>query len=213
MGLTVAGVLSWVSAQPDGDGAGTLPSSTNASPASKPFTLTRQHLAAPPAPAADVGRPVLPDQYVLLDGEKHLYAGFPRLTSFPFRVTPEMTASNSEAARASVLQGLPKDVTGLNGKEVAVVGFMRPGTTEHGLVKDFLLVSHLDSCLGHEEPHLTDKMLVRMKAEGVSPIEKLPLAAVGTFRIEPVSIDGEMLFLYQVDAERIVPGNLIQFLQ
>lgn len=182
-------------------------------PPAKPITLMRPELAAPPAPSSTPQRPVLPDQFVLLDGEKHLYGAFSRLASFPFEITPDMAATNAGVARQCVLDALPSDVRALDGRALAIVGFIQPGTVVDGKVKDFLLVSHLDSCLGQHEPQINHKVLVRMTGEGADFVEKLPAAAVGTFRLGPVTHEGQLMFIYQMDADRVVPASRIEFPQ
>jgi hypothetical protein len=80
-GLAVAGSIVWASAQSDPNGAAPPSTPPNLPPPAKSSTLIRPGLTAPPAPVADTGRPVLPDQFVLLDREQHLQAAFGRLAA------------------------------------------------------------------------------------------------------------------------------------
>ena len=101
------------------------------------------------------------------------------------------------------LEGMPDTTKALDGKKVAMIGFMLP-IDEAKDVRHFLLVQSLWSCCYGTPPDIHG--IVRIELPKDRPIEYSfePLLITGTFRVGVTIEDGYCIDIYQLHADSVV---------
>ena len=141
------------------------------------------------------------------DGKKYLNLTFAKLASFPFKVTPEEADANdnpriaSQETRAQV----PDWVKAFSEKPAAVTGFMLPVRVEEGLTSDFLLLRNQSACCYGIMPRVNEWVIVRMAGKGVKPVVDVPVTALGTFHVGEMRENGQLVGIYMLDCDRLLP--------
>ena len=98
---------------------------------------------------------------------------------------------------------LRKEIAGLDGKKVAVRGFMLPlkGDREH--VTDFLLMKNQMTCCYGKPPNLNDWVQVRMIGNGVKILMDQPVTVCGTLHIGQYHQEQLYAGMYRLDGEKV----------
>jgi hypothetical protein len=111
---------------------------------------------------------------------------------------------NMEPVPADAVDHFPGWLEQLNGKEIRIRGFMYPAYSSTGLT-GFLLARDNDICCFGREAKIYDLFKV-MLVDGLTTdyIEGRPFDVVGTFHIDPLVEDGEVLQLYRIDEARVI---------
>jgi len=132
--------------------------------------------------------------------------GFETLSAFPFEVTREMAeGTNSLAAAASATwPTIPAAVKALDGRLVAIRGFLLPVKMNNGLAFEFLLLRNQNLCCFGSIPKINEWITVQDKGEGVKPIMDQPLTVLGRLHVGEIREQGYLVGLYRLDAERII---------
>jgi hypothetical protein len=94
-------------------------------------------------------------------------------------------------------------VRALDGKRVAVTGFMLPVKIENGLAKEFLLIRSPMMCCYGVTPATNEWVVVKMKGKGVAPTMDVPLNFYGTLHVGVVIEEKMFAGLYELDGEKI----------
>jgi hypothetical protein len=169
--------------------------------------LTGEPLAAP-APAANA-RPPLWASAPVVEGYEGV--SFARLSDFPF-VVPETLLVRTNADGA-LLPQIPREVLALDGRKVAVRGYMQPLQLEGGYAREFILARDPGTCCFGAEPQFNHYLLVRCvgrgdrPVRGVPPVQGVPITVVGTLRVGEHRQQGWLTDIYQLDAEDVLkPG-------
>ena len=100
------------------------------------------------------------------------------------------------------LQGMPKRIQKLNGKQVLMTGFMLP-IDEVENIKEFLLVQSLWGCCYGSPPDINGVVRVVMKGDKRLEYEFEPIKIVGTFKVGPTIEDGFCVDIFQMDADSV----------
>jgi len=133
-------------------------------------------LPEPPAPtsATPDQTPPAPIPEPVLDKENNLWVPFALLSSFPYE--PPSNAKNGQTDSGQI----PEQVKELNGKQVAVQGFMIPVAFNEGRVTSFILASNQMLCCFGMTPRMNEFVVVEM-AEGKTAryLPDLPVVAFG----------------------------------
>lgn len=111
---------------------------------------------------------------------------------------------NMEPVPADAVDHFPGWLKQLNGKEIRIRGFMYPAYSSTGLA-GFLLARDNDICCFGREAKIYDLFKV-MLVDGLTTdyIEGRPFDVVGTFHIDPLVEDDEVLQLYRIDEARVI---------
>ena len=144
---------------------------------------------------------------LLHEDPKYLAIGFDRLSGFPFVVTDQMVDAmkNYSTASPQTIGQLPDEIRALNEKAVALKGFVMPMKLDHGLTTEFLLLKNQGLCCYGLAPKITEWVNVRMMGKGVKPIMHEPVTVCGTFHVGDVRENGQLLGIYQMDADQVKP--------
>jgi hypothetical protein len=159
---------------------------------------------AAPSPGTDT-----PHDWILSDRKKYLVVSFAELSSFPFRFTQEMAQKRQTATNAldGIRQQVPDAIKALNGKDVAVTGFMLPVRVEGGLATHFLLLKNQMACCYGIPPKKNEWVVVRSVGKGVKPLMDVPLTVAGRFHIAELREAGNFIGLYLLDGERVLDAK------
>lgn len=104
---------------------------------------------------------------------------------------------------------IPKEITGLNGKKLAIKGFIIPLANSGSRVNEFLFADELVSCLfcamlGYDQWILVKT--VNPKGFKISDDQyEEPVTIYGTLQLGPFYEDGQFTCLYRLKAEGFIP--------
>ena len=111
---------------------------------------------------------------------------------------------NMEPVPADAFDHFPDWLKQLNGKEIRIRGFMYPAYSSTGLT-GFLLARDNDICCFGRDPKIYDLFKVMLvDGQTTDYIEGRPFDVVGTFHIDPLVEDDEVLQLYSIDEARVI---------
>jgi hypothetical protein len=133
---------------------------------------------------------------------------FARLSGFRF-IVPETLLVRTNADGA-LLPQIPPEVRALDGRKVAVRGFMQPLQVQDGYAREFLLARDPGTCCFGAEPQFNHYLLVRCvgrgnrPVRGVPPVLGVPVTVAGTLRVGEHRQQGWLLGIYQLDAEDVL---------
>ena len=160
-------------------------STTNA-PAPSPTNAT----AATPA-SSTTNAPAKPGDPMAL--------GFDKLAGFHY-VVPEYTGTTPPPAPDT--NQIPATVRALDGKTVAVKGFMLPLKVKDGKVQELLLMRDQSMCCFGAVPKINEFLTVKMTGEGTRAVMDQAVTLVGKLKVGEFSENGYLLGIYQLDADR-----------
>ena len=111
---------------------------------------------------------------------------------------------NMEPVPTDAVDHFPDWLKQLNGKEIRIRGFMYPTYSSTGLT-GFLLARDNGICCFVRKAKIYDLFVVKL-AEGQTTdyIQGVPFDVVGTFHIDPLVEDDELLHLYRIDEARVI---------
>ena len=132
--------------------------------------------------------------------------GFDTLSAFPFEVTREMAEGTNHLAAATLAAWptIPPAVKALDGRLVAIRGFLLPVKMNNGLAFEFLLLRSQSLCCFGSIPRINEWITVQDKGAGVKPVMDQPLTVLGRLHVGEIREQGYLVGLYRLDAERIV---------
>jgi hypothetical protein len=121
------------------------------------------------------------------------------------RFFPEVpTAGTVEARWEELKQQVPRDVLDLDGKQVAITGFMLPLSLENGRTKQFLLLRTQSACCFGMVPRVNELILVGMSSgDGVVPKPDTPIIVGGKLRLKWVGGGGQLTTIYEIEGDRV----------
>ncbi|MGE0143585.1 MAG: DUF3299 domain-containing protein [Planctomycetota bacterium] len=100
------------------------------------------------------------------------------------------------------LKGCPEAVRKLDGKKVAMIGFMLP-IDEVENIKEFLLVQSLWACCYGTPPDINGIVRVVMKGDKRTDYQFEPVLVTGTFRVRETREDEYCIDVFQLEAEDV----------
>lgn len=98
---------------------------------------------------------------------------------------------------------IPPEALEVNGKPVAVRGYMIPLTFDGSQVTSFLLVKDQATCCFGVGATMKDWVFVKM-TQPTNSVMDIPLEVQGTFYASPDVVDGELLSLYRMSGETVI---------
>ena len=131
--------------------------------------------------------------------------GFETLSAFPFEVTRDLAEGTNRVATGAAASrpAIPAAVKALDGRLVAIQGFLLPVKMNNGLAFEFLLLRNQNLCCFGSIPKINEWITVEAKGEGVKPIMDQPLTVLGRLHVGEIREQGYLVGLYRLDAERI----------
>jgi hypothetical protein len=210
--LTVALVLTAAPAAPPTSPAPAAASPLRGAPIRSPLTLTNltrpgisNVLAASAATAPErlIQIPLTaPRKYAALG---YTPVNFTTLARFLIaEPAPGTAAAASEQARwTEVLRQIPTEIRELDGKKVAVTGYMLAVSLQNGLTDEFLLLRNQSVCCFGMVPRVNELILVKTAPPGVRPMSDVPVSVAGTLQLKQIGEAGSLTGIYEMTAERV----------
>jgi hypothetical protein len=197
-------------------GALTVTTETNLSGA----TVTATQLPATNILSADTNKLGIPlaavvtnatARVVTIAGDKYQMTSFGQLAGFPFKITTEILAVESDPllATSKVLEQIPAEVKKLNERAVALTGFMLPVKFNEGLVTDFMLLPNTMGCCFGRMPRINEVIIINTTGKGFKHLKDIPITIAGTFHVGAIRNDGRLIGIYQMDCEQLVAATTI----
>ncbi len=96
---------------------------------------------------------------------------------------------------------IPRQIEELNGKKIAVTGFMLPVDFDQGKVTSFILLNNQMGCCFGIMPRMNEFIYVKMKPNTITKLmTDIPITVLGKFVIGEENVIGS---LYGIDAEKV----------
>ena len=175
------------------------------------FALVLSAAAAPPAtPAAapDPGPPA--PALAALAGPLETVSGYSKisysqLAGFKFRPPPQPIAPDQPPP--DVLAQVPVVLRRLDGKKVVLVGYMLPLTLKDGLATEFFFLSSPNACCYGIVPEVNEWMHVKMRREGLPPVQDVPLFLAGRLHVRARWDEGYLLGIYDLEGDGLLKSR------
>ncbi len=137
----------------------------------------------------------------------YLPVGFDKLSGFPLKVIFEMTNPVTFASVPKLNASIPDPVKALDGKAVAVTGFMLPLKLEDGRTREFLLMKNRSLCCFGIPLEINDWVCVRMTNQPVKSVMDVPMTVYGTIHIGEILENGQMAGIYRLEGSKLKTGD------
>jgi hypothetical protein len=177
----------------DGPAAGdttTNAAAPAAAPAPAPTTLAKITPATTPAPAPATSGSGGKDTVVPVE--------FTKLSGYEYLV-PDTPNTNQLAGADVADKQIPAEVKALNGKKVAVIGYLMPLKEEEGKSTEFLLMRTQSSCCFGIPPTITELITVKAAGKGVPTIMDDLIEIQGTLKVGTVREEGYIVGVYRME--------------
>ncbi|MBI5767677.1 MAG: DUF3299 domain-containing protein [Verrucomicrobia bacterium] len=180
--------------------AQTTPPTAPTTPAPPAATTT----ATPPVSPAPVTLPAPPVARPATVVSGYTVVSFGVLAGFTL---PELGTKQPLAAGATapdVLAHVPETVRRLDGKKVLVTGFMLPTKLADGFAIEFFLLSSPVACCYGTPPAAHEWISVKMRQEGLPPVQHVPMPLAGRLRLRPQWENGYLIALYEIEGDGLL---------
>lgn len=127
----------------------------------------------------------------------------------PFKVLADWHIPDAlfKAKPGHVLRFVPGNIRQLDGKEVAVTGFMLPIRIHNKLVTEFMLLRTQNTCCFGVPPELNEVVEVLRIDQPSKVLMDAPITVVGRLHVKERWEGTFLCSIYQLDAERVVTGG------
>lgn len=133
----------------------------------------------------------------------HLKVPMSVLGGFPYDPKPHPPGAD-ELGIPAPAASVPDEILALDGKPVALVGFMVPLDVDARGVQSFVLSQNRSYCCYGIKPALNEMVLVQMEQGGRAPFLKdTPIAVFGRLAVSEQREGGHVLSLYRMEASEI----------
>ena len=132
----------------------------------------------------------------------HLIVGFETLSSFKFDTYYEIEPPLRHPV-VKTRDPVPESARTLDGRRVAVTGFMLPLRTGAAGCTNLLLVRDQASCCFGRVPKLNHWIHVTAPEPGLRVATGYPVTILGTLRVGPFAEDGSITSLYEMQGEKL----------
>jgi hypothetical protein len=131
--------------------------------------------------------------------------GFDKLAAFNYDIPDESPAARAAAAvgEGEAKNQIPAGVRALNGKKVALKGFMLPLKVEGGLITELLIMRDQSACCYGATPKLNEWVSVKMTGKGVKPVMDVPITLFGKLQVGEMRENGYLVGIYAMDGEKM----------
>lgn len=173
-----------------------------------PLTLRGEPIAGPPATNAPASAtPVIKTNTPAAASAngKVTTADFDTLASFNFErgIDAPVTPADAPATTKKILAQIPDTIKALDGKPVAVRGFMLPMKVEDGMVYEFLLLKSQMGCCFGISPGINEWVNVQTGGKGVKPLMDDLITVYGTMHVGEYRENGYLTGIYKMDCEKV----------
>jgi hypothetical protein len=151
-------------------------------------TPTSPALSSVASPSSKEALPALSLSFERLAGFAYVLAGLPGPDGKPTQ-PPK--------------QQIPENVRELDGKRVAITGFLLPFELKDGFVTQAVLLRSQLSCCYGVAPNFNEFVVITVSGRGVRPIMDAPVTLTGILRVGESYEDNLLTGIYRLDAERL----------
>ena len=159
-------------------------------------------LAADPAPKAPP--PPTESKTIQVGDQEFLHVGFDRLSGFEIEIEIgddqyQPSTNQVDEPTLTAQEQIPETILGLNGKPIALKGFMLPLKVVGGLVTEMLIMKDQSMCCFGVTPQIHEWVSVTMVDQGVKPIMDQPVTLFGTLKVGEMRENGYLVGIYALD--------------
>jgi len=148
-------------------------------------------------------KPVEPITLKQLKGG-YLDVSFAKLSSYRY-IFPEVDDAEM------VPDQIPESIKKLNGKKVAVRGFMLPVRQKNGRITEFLLLKDQSMCCFGTMPGMNEWIHVIMKpGQSCRMVWDIPVTAFGTFEVGEVFENGVLMTIYRLQFDKLLVPEAVK---
>lgn len=165
------------------------------------ISATASARTSAPAPAAMLSTGSLLPPAGMTNGVLSL--GFETLAAFPYVVRLEYPDGPDGRAVMATDDQLPDAIRALDGRKVAIAGYVMPLRTQARGVTEFLLVRDLLSCCFGANPQMNHWIHVSMPRGEFRPVISRPATVRGILRVGELRKDGIIHSIYRLEAEKV----------
>jgi hypothetical protein len=133
----------------------------------------------------------------------YLQTSFNRLAAFQVKVIYQIVVPVRLTTIQKLNRQIPDSIKSLDGREIALRGFMLPLKWENARVKEFLLMRSRAFCCFGKTLEINELAYVRMNGNGVKSIMDQPLTVYGTLHVGEIIQHGRLNGIYQLDATKM----------
>jgi len=161
--------------------------------------------AKPPVPPLPAGPPLS-----ALEGPPEMVAGyakvhFSQLAGFKYRLPAQPVPVGERPPDA--LAQVPEVIRQLDGRKVALSGFMLPLKLEHGFATEFFLLSNSSLCCYGITPEMNEWIHVRMRDEGLPAVQDVPVFLAGKLRVQARWEGGYLTGIYEMEGHGLLKAR------
>ena len=127
--------------------------------------------------------------------------GFETLGDFPYEVT-EIVTEGSGRPLTKPVHEIPAAVKKLDGRKVAIAGFLFPLRIKNGVSTEFLLMRDQAACCFGQSPQINHWIRVKMIGAGVD-VGPQPYVVSGTLRVGEKYVQEYLTGIYEMDGEKV----------
>jgi hypothetical protein len=98
---------------------------------------------------------------------------------------------------------IPQDIRALNGKEVAIKGFMLPLKQHERRVTEFILLKNQGMCCFGKAPNVNEWVQVAVEGEGFKAVLDQPVTIYGKLLVGEYRENRHALWIYRLKGEGI----------
>jgi hypothetical protein len=161
-----------------------------------PRAVAADKPAEPASPLAGLERPVKVSGYSKIS--------YSQLAAFKFR--PPAQPVSAGQPPPDVLAQVPAAIRRLDGQKVVLIGYMLPLKLEAGLATEFFFLSSQNACCYGVMPEVNEWMLVKMRKEGLPPVQDVPMFLAGRLHVRPRWEEGYLLGIYDLEGDGLLPA-------
>jgi hypothetical protein len=133
-----------------------------------------------------------------VNNDAYLPLGFDRLGGFAYVTDDEAGGKGAQPPPDQI----PAEIRALNGRKVALKGFMLPLTVVGGVTTEYLIMRDRSACCYGAVPKMNQWAEVKMP-QGTAPIMDLVVTVYGTLQVGEVREGGYLVAIYSLSAERL----------
>lgn len=129
--------------------------------------------------------------------------GFDKLCAFPVRVIYETVDPATLAYAPKILGTIPPKILELDGKKVAVKGFLLPLKQAEGFTTEFLLLKDQSMCCFGMSPKVNEWIQVQMPGKGVPARKDELVVLCGTLHVGEFKHSQQLAGVYRLEGDKL----------
>ena len=116
-------------------------------------------------------------------------------------------AQDSAARWETIRRQIPEDVIAMDGRKVALAGFILPLALADGRATEFLLLRTQSACCFGLVPRVNELVVVKVAPPGITPRPDTPVVVAGTLTVKWVGEGDQLMALYEMRGDQVEPAQ------